>query len=103
MTRALESRYKAASPAVYSVDLPWIPQCSILEDVFINTKSLGTHKTIAELCIDHSSYILKGIHLLRAGDRCCEQLTTVLSGSSMDTPGMQCSILEGLFSSVPNP
>ncbi len=48
-TRTLETRYKAANPPVFIVDLPWRPQCSITEGMFIiNTKPLGSHKILAD-------------------------------------------------------
>ena len=48
-TRILESRYKATSPPVFSMELPWQPQCSLLEGMFlINTAPLGSHRTLAD-------------------------------------------------------
>ena len=48
-TRSLETRYKAAHPQVFVNSLPWMPQCSVLEGMFlINTVPLGTHKTLAD-------------------------------------------------------
>lgn len=48
-TRSLETRYKAANPQVFVNSLPWVPQCSVLEGMFlINTVPLGTHKTLAD-------------------------------------------------------
>ena len=48
-TKTLESRYKATSPPVFTTELPWRPQCSIVEGMFlINTTPLGSHRTLAD-------------------------------------------------------
>ncbi len=48
-TRSLESRYKEADPRVLVNSLPWRPECSVLEGMFlINTTPLGSHKTLAD-------------------------------------------------------
>ncbi len=48
-TQALGSRYKQASQQVLISELPWKPECSVLEGMFlINTTPLGIHKTLAD-------------------------------------------------------
>ena len=48
-TKSLESRYKSANPQVFLTNLPWRPQCTLLEGMFlINTNPLGSHKTLGD-------------------------------------------------------
>ena len=37
-SRSLESRYKMANPQVFITNLPWRPECSMLEGMFIINK-----------------------------------------------------------------
>ncbi len=57
-TKALQARYKASSPPVFTTELPsgWRPQCILVEGMFlINTKPLGSHKTLA----DYANFLLR--------------------------------------------
>ena len=48
-TRSLESRYKMANPQVFITNLPWRPERSMLEGMFlINTAPMGSHKTLSD-------------------------------------------------------
>lgn len=48
-SRSLETRYRKANPQVFVNTLPWIPQCCVLEGMFlVNTTPLGCHKTLAD-------------------------------------------------------
>ena len=41
-SRSLEARYKSATPAAFTTDLPWTPECSLIEGMFIiNTTPLA--------------------------------------------------------------
>lgn len=45
-TRSLQSRYKMANPQIFVTNLPWRPECTMLEGMFlINTTPLGSHRT----------------------------------------------------------
>ena len=50
-TKSLETRYKDTTPSLFTSDIPhgWQPKCVLLEGMFlINTKPLGTHKTLSD-------------------------------------------------------
>ena len=54
-SKSLESRYKSASPQVFITSLPWRPECTLLEGMFlINTNPLGSHKTLG----DYAKFIM---------------------------------------------
>ena len=55
-SRSLEARYKSATPAAFTTDLPWTLECSLIEGMFIiNTTPLGHHKSLG----DYASFLLK--------------------------------------------
>ena len=55
-TKALEARYKATSPPVFTTSLPWKPQCSIVEGMFlINTTPLRSHRTLS----DYAGFLMR--------------------------------------------
>ena len=46
----------ATAPQVFLTDLPWRPQCSVLEGMFlINTTPLGSHTTL----MDYANFLIK--------------------------------------------
>lgn len=48
-THFLEARYKNAKPKVFLINMPWKPNCAMLEGMFlINTTPLGSHKTMLD-------------------------------------------------------
>ncbi len=48
-SRTQECRYKAATPLVFTNELPRTLQCTLMEGMFlINTTPLGSHKTLAD-------------------------------------------------------
>jgi hypothetical protein len=50
-SKHLENRYQRAVPQVFLSEIPWTPQCVILEGMFIiNTSPLKIHKTISDYC-----------------------------------------------------
>ena len=49
MRLTLESRYKDAKPNVFLRDMPWRPECCMLEGMFrINTTPVGSQKTMLD-------------------------------------------------------
>ena len=54
-TRFLSCRYKEANPRVLVSNMPWRPECSVLDGMFlINTSPLGGHKTF----VDYGKFLL---------------------------------------------
>ena len=48
-THYLQCRYKDATPQVFITNITWIPECCVLEGMFlINTTPLGSHKIMSE-------------------------------------------------------
>ncbi len=77
-TRSLESRYKDANPQVFVPMLPWRPQCSVLEGMFlINTTPLGSHKTLS----DYAKFLMTR-HILTQFKKGSEEVHVVF-----DNPG----------------
>ena len=68
-SRSLESRYKMANPQVFITNLPWRPECSMLEGMFlINTTPLGSHKTLS----DYAKFCMTRFILLQFKRGCVE-------------------------------
>ena len=77
-SRSLEARYKSATPAAFTTDLPWTPECSLIEGMFIiNTTPLGHHKNLG----DYASFLLKRF-ILTQFRRGCQEVHVVF-----DNPG----------------
>ena len=56
MTKSLVTRYKSSEPQVFTSTPPWIPQCTIMEGMFlININPLGSHKIFS----DYASFIMQ--------------------------------------------
>jgi hypothetical protein len=50
-TKNLQTRYQKASPPIISNDLSYVPQCTIIEGMFIiNTAPLKVHRTLHDYC-----------------------------------------------------
>ena len=77
-SRSLEARYKSATPAAFTTDLPWTPECSLIEGMFIiNTTPLGHHKSLG----NYASFLLKRF-ILTQFRRGCQEVHVVF-----DNPG----------------
>lgn len=51
VTKHYENCYYAANPPIFGTSMPWTPEATITEGMFlINTTSLNTHNTLSDCC-----------------------------------------------------
>ena len=83
-TKALEARYKTTSPPVFTTSLPWKPQCSTVEGMFlINTTPLRIHTTLT----DYAGFLMRR-YLLTEFNRGSEEVHIIFDnyGRLQNTP-----------------